>query len=214
MLQHGATLSLDQRYMDSETALHWYGIEVPAIAVSYESDNHFATLIGNAIYFDQHRLPGAYSNLAGIAAIDTGFAIATSSQLLLITDNAELIEVLASIHGVPPAIAAIGVDGTGQIYLRVAASIVTANLDTLDWSESDTPAVEIRWSETADLSGEISRSIEQNYAAALLSWERVILDIHSGRLLGRFGVVLVDIMAILFVFMAATGLWIWSRRQS
>jgi len=41
-----------------------------------------------------------------------------------------------------------------------------------------------------------------------------LLDIHSGRVLGSLGVVLVDLMALLFMLMAASGAWIWSRRRN
>ena len=49
---------------------------------------------------------------------------------------------------------------------------------------------------------------------SLISWERLLLDIHSGRVLGSLGVVLVDLMALLFMLMAASGVWIWSRRRN
>lgn len=42
--------------------------------------------------------------------------------------------------------------------------------------------------------------------------ERVILDLHSGRLLGNYGVYFSDIVALLMVFLAGSGLWLWSMR--
>jgi uncharacterized iron-regulated membrane protein len=39
-----------------------------------------------------------------------------------------------------------------------------------------------------------------------------LLDVHSGRILGAWGVYLVDAAAVLFLGLVLTGLWMWSRR--
>ena len=52
------------------------------------------------------------------------------------------------------------------------------------------------------------------YRGRGLSMEKLILDVHSGRILGRFGVILVDLAAVLFLLLSITGTWIWIRRKS
>ena len=48
-----------------------------------------------------------------------------------------------------------------------------------------------------------------------VNWERVLLDLHSGRLFGPWGVRLVDAMALLFAVLAVSGLIIsWRRRHT
>jgi hypothetical protein len=42
-----------------------------------------------------------------------------------------------------------------------------------------------------------------------LSWERLLLDIHSGRVLGRFGVLLVDSVGIVLGTLATSGTAMW-----
>jgi len=49
------------------------------------------------------------------------------------------------------------------------------------------------------------------YRGKGLPGERVILDIHSGRILGYVGVLLVDFMAILFLLLAMSGIWMWYK---
>ena len=47
-----------------------------------------------------------------------------------------------------------------------------------------------------------------NYRAQYLTLERIILDAHSGRLFGLFGVLFMDAVAIL---LSLIGIYIWIR---
>jgi uncharacterized iron-regulated membrane protein len=60
---------------------------------------------------------------------------------------------------------------------------------------------------------ELDTAIQENYAGSLLNTERLI-DIHSGRIFGSVGALVVGIMAILFMPMAMTGVWMWVKRRS
>ena len=46
-----------------------------------------------------------------------------------------------------------------------------------------------------------------------ITWERVLLDLHSGRWFGAWGVWLFDLAAILLLILALSGTWIWLDRQ-
>ena len=56
--------------------------------------------------------------------------------------------------------------------------------------------------------------LQAAYRGYGLTLERVLLDLHSGRVLGSAGVLLVDAAAILFLLLAISGLWLWSRRRT
>lgn len=214
VLHYSPSLRLDNRFLSSSVLLGWYGIEVPDITLGYSSADHRVSLIADALYFDGRRLPGDYFDLKGIVTANVGFAVATANQLILLTADGELVEVLGRVHGLPGGIEAIGNSQSGQIHLRHSAGILEADVDALDWTRSNIGDFEIEWSAISTEDPQTVEAIQADYASSLLSWERLILDIHSGRLLGRLGVVLVDIMAILFVLMAVTGVWIWTRRRS
>jgi hypothetical protein len=42
-----------------------------------------------------------------------------------------------------------------------------------------------------------------------ISWQRLLLDLHSGRWFGAYGVWLVDLAAVILLFLALSGCWIW-----
>jgi hypothetical protein len=48
-----------------------------------------------------------------------------------------------------------------------------------------------------------------------LSWERLLLDLHSGRLFGQAGVWIVDAVGVLLITLASSGtlMWWFHRRR-
>ena len=173
-LHHSLSLGLNARFTNSDLLLNWYDIEVPDITLSYTVDEHSISLIADALYFDDIRIPGMFSTLQGLVGTSFGYL--------------------------------------GTVYVSTREAALQVNLNTLQWVNAE---ASIRSFNTlAKLDGDKTAAIQKDYGDSLLSWERLILDIHSGRVLGGMGVFLVDLMAILFVLMAMTGVWIWSRRRS
>lgn len=50
-----------------------------------------------------------------------------------------------------------------------------------------------------------------NLAPDVLNWERVLLDVHAGRLFGIGGTVLNDLAALALVYLLISGLITWRR---
>ena len=216
LIQHSPALGLDSSRAGSGLLLWIYGIEVPEITASYSLAGTSASLIGDAVYLGETRIIGNYAGLTGIVDTEFGYAIATASQLVLVTAEGELVEVLGSAVGVPGSIDSLGKGDDGSLLLLRVDEILRFDLDALAAVAAGPESAlgQVRWSVPVDLPDASSERIRQDYAATLLSWERVILDLHSGRVFGSFGVLLMDLMALLFLFMAITGVWIWSRRRS
>jgi uncharacterized iron-regulated membrane protein len=51
------------------------------------------------------------------------------------------------------------------------------------------------------------------YRGRGLSLERVILDLHSGKILTRAGPVLMDAVGVILIALSVIGLLMWSRRN-
>lgn len=214
LLNHSSRFALDQQYIASPGMLEWYGIAVIEPASSFATGNQSVTHIADRIYFNTTALPGSFASVVGFIAVEFGFAIATADAIVLLTPDGELIEVLSDLHGLPQGISQIGISQDERIYLRAQEGIFRANIDEPFFLLQDLPPASIAWSEPVAPTADLLNRVRQDYAGSLLTWERLLLDIHSGRVLGSWGVVLVDIMALLFVFMAMTGVWIWFRRRS
>ena len=53
---------------------------------------------------------------------------------------------------------------------------------------------------------------KQRFRSQFLTLERIIVDGHSGRLFGLFGVLLMDLVAVLLILLSVSGVYIWLRK--
>ena len=67
------------------------------------------------------------------------------------------------------------------------------------------------WPEPAALGADRLRELGRDYRGRVLTLERLMVDLHSGRLFGLGGTWLMDIVAALMVVLAVSGLWLWTR---
>lgn len=214
ILHHSAALGIDGRFISSGFLQKLYGIEAPEPRVYFSIEGHGLTYIDDAIYFDQERLPGRFTEPRGGVAFDQGLAVATASTIILLTRQGVLIEVITAEFGVPSNIQKIGTGPDSSIYLQTGNGVLEANLDALRFSTAEFSSGDINWSAPVDIDKTQAAAIKQDYVRTLINWERLVLDIHSGRVLGTFGVIVVDLMALIFIVMAVSGVWIWRKRRA
>lgn len=210
VLHYSNSLGLDRSYIDSPALLGWYGIELPSPDVAYRANGSTVVQIEQSLYLDHIPLAGDYAPLTGMTATPFGYLVATVGELLLITPGGELIEELGAQHGVPLPVDAVATDAEG-VWLRSGAEVYSADLERLEFMRSERS--DLDWIRPVAVPVELAANLSQQYASSLLSWERLVLDLHSGQLFGAVGRVLMDIMALLFILMAVTGIWIWSKRR-
>lgn len=84
------------------------------------------------------------------------------------------------------------------------------DLTSLEWQDPTA----IPFTKTENLKSQFLL-LEKNHAEYSLSRHhsllksRVLLDLHSGRLFGYFGVLLVDFFAFCFILLALSGIYLW-----
>jgi len=82
----------------------------------------------------------------------------------------------------------------------------------LDWDVITNEG--IKWAEQHNLSDDEREQLLAAFRGNGLKLERVILDLHSGRIFGRYGVYLMDFAAIALLWLSLSGLWVWSSRRN
>jgi len=211
-LNHTESLQLDARHVQSDILLDWYGIHGPDTIISYRAGTHAISQLGSHIYQDLQLVPAAEGKLAG--AVDfAGLIVAGLEEgLLLLTAEGELIEQLGPAAGVPGGIQAVGTDASGKLVIKTAQGEYQTDENFLEWAIATESNV--TWSVATPPEQELARALRDNWRGTGLSLERVLLDVHSGRILGNAGVWLVDAAAVLFLLLAGSGLWLWSRRRA
>ena len=65
----------------------------------------------------------------------------------------------------------------------------------------------------AQLKSRLKKKASLAYRAQFLTFERIILDAHSGRLFGTFGVIFMDLVAVLLILLSISGVYMWVRHS-
>ena len=211
-LNHTEELGLDSNYVKSGTLLNWYGVQAPEKITSYQVDTHTISAVGEHIYWDTTRIPQIPSPLIGVVHYADLVVVGIEGRLLLFTPDGELVEQLGGAAGVPAGMQALGVTPDYRLAIHAAHGFYQTNEDFLEWKETD--HLEATWNRPTNPPEDLRLALQSAYRGSGLSLERIMLDLHSGRILGSWGIYLVDAAAILFLLLACSGVWLWSRRRA
>jgi hypothetical protein len=213
LLNHTEEFDLDSRHVQADWILDWYGIEAPAELLSFPVDGRHVTLMGEHLYLDRKEIDGVYRDLVGAVALQEIIVVAVSGSILLLTTRGELIERLQGKDGVPAGMKRIGLDGRGGVVVEGGHDLYRSEADFLRWEHARSDPADIRWASPGPLEPGLQNSLRQHFRSEVLPVERVLLDLHSGRFLGRYGPWVMDAAAVLITLLALTGTWIWLRRR-
>jgi uncharacterized iron-regulated membrane protein len=123
-----------------------------------------------------------------------------------------LIDELGGAEGLPAALRRIGMRTTKELVVEAAHGYYAADSNLLSWRR--TSAVDdVAWSLAGALPADLAARLSQHLRLHILPWERVLLDLHSGRILGRAGPYVMDLAALLMIFLGVSGFWLWLRQR-
>ena len=212
-LNHTEGLRLDQRYVTSAWLLDWYGIDLPDDGESFAVAAGRVSLLGDRLYFDDTPVDGLIDELVGAAQAGDMIVAVVDGDAILITPQGELVERLGAESGMPPGVTAVGTREDGRVVVRSGAGIYSADEQLLGWVLAEPADTPVRWSRPDPLPDGLRAALRQDYRGRILPLERILLDLHSGRLFGRWGIWLMDGAAVLLIALALTGGWLWFGRR-
>jgi hypothetical protein len=204
-LNHTDALKLDQRHIGAAWLTRWYGLRADVPTRGFKLAQQYLTwdaqkwvLQGRVIAADQPPPVGAAcaGSICYIAAPETLFLFTTEGKLIdKVTDEA--------LPALP--LATLGADGERVIV--GSAKGVFASTDGIDWQRHIAP---VAFSQAVALPSDVAAALRSVYAPTIDS-ERVLLDLHSGRILGRYGPLLIDAAALALLALAVSGIWMYVR---
>ncbi len=211
-LNHTEELALDSTHVKSATLLDWYGIRAPEQITSYLAGPTLISAVGERLYWNGELLPGLTPPLIGALEYAGLIVVGVADHLLLFTPDGTLIEELGSSAGVPAGLQALGRSADGMLAMQTAHGYYRTDASFLKWVES--AHLDASWVTGSSTPKPVRELLQAAYRGTGLSLERVLLDLHSGRILGSWGVYLIDAAAILFLFLALSGVWLWGKRRA
>jgi len=213
LLNHTNTFGFGKQHVQSDWILDWYGIKAPEQILSFPAGKHYITLMGEDLYLDQKEIRGNSRQLAGVIFANDMFVIAVSDSILLLTPDGEQIDYLSGKDGVPSGIQQVGLDATGSIVVRTDYERYQPDADFLHWKRRNNDSSVIRWTSPSPISPEFRATLQHHFRGEVLPVERVLLDMHSGHIFGRFGPWVFDAVAVLLILLALSGTSIWFKRK-
>lgn len=202
-LNHNDQLDLDHRNIPASWASGVYGVEVETPR-AWPVGVQWLFASDEFIYFQGDQTSLANQLVGAVAQNDLVIA-ASGSEVFLFTSEGELVERLNS--GFAQPISAIGTS-SNSVVLNTSAGPITGTDDFLSWVKLPHNA-NVNWAETAIAPSNQLASLPQSNG---ISWERFLLDIHAGRILGPARLIIADIAALGMILLALTGFYTWFTR--
>ena len=203
-LNHTSELGLARLLVQVPWISAWYGLRGAVPATGYTARGHWLIGDENGALLDGKKTAFELRNAIGMIAADDFIAIASATELVLVDNTGRLIDRIASTQLPVNRIEKIG-SSEQQIVLQGASTFASA--DGVNWQPFQGDAV---WSVSQALPSDQQLNAKQLVPS--LPFERIMQDLHSGRILGHYGPYLVDAVGLLFLLLAGSGLWMFVRR--
>jgi len=210
-LNHIDVLNWDKKPLKSAWLLSLYGVESASIT-SYQVDANWLSSLGDGrVYWNEQLLSECEGDFVGALNYQGRVLVACSELLILVTESGDVIERLGSVYQLPRPLEALGFCGE-TLCFQAMGVVHQVDIERLRWPKyllqaPFEPALSM------PLPTGRRKSLLADYYSGGITWERVLLDLHSGRLLGM-GPWLMDIVALLLILLALSGLLLWGQGRN
>jgi hypothetical protein len=203
-LNHGAALGLDSRYVHAEWIARWYGIHQEPPQQAYRTASHLLVAANGRWLLDGSPTGEKMPHPLGLVEIGDLLVVGGESSLHVYRADGALVDRLDgyALPGIP--LKAIGA-AEGELVVQTPAGPFSS-ADVLSW-RSGAPKV-VAWSMPTPLAASDREAYAQRLAPGI-SLQRILLDLHSGRFLGRLGPLFFDLVAIFLTILALSGAWMF-----
>ena len=218
LINHADDFRFD-RPVENSLVLAWYGVDLPDQVVGIETANGWFSQVGKGIYWRDVRVANcAEGTFVGALWLSGKFILGCRNELILLDKHGQTEETFSSLFGLPVPVTGLSITESDQVLVRIEHSnndslLYVFNLDAAQWNPHKSAQTHT-WSHLTPLPDDLKRNLLSDYSGSDISWERVLLDLHSGRLFGQIGRWVMDFVAIAMLVLAISGLWLWRVRAA
>jgi hypothetical protein len=210
-LNHTEALRLDQRTIENDVLLDWYGLNPRNQPRTFPAGGHRITQWDEQLFFDQTPLIISDQALKGAVEFNGMIVGALQRSILLLNQQGELIERITLMDNMVP-IHRIGTNPDRLVVLSENRTLFAADTQVIEWETVEFES--IRWSQAETTPTDLQDELKTVYRGEGLSLERVLLDLHSGRLFSaQWGVYIMDASALILLWLGLSGFWVWHSRK-
>ena len=209
VLNFNDRLQLDQTHLNNSWLLDHYNIgDFPVI--SFRIGSHIVSQASEYIYLDGKYKLHSLQTIVGAIELNKELLLATETSLLLINSDGEIIEEIGTYSGLPEKPLGISITAEGHPVVRGINTYWKGSKELTAWQPLNGPHP--KWSAPIIIPSNLNSMIQEHARGHEIHLERVFLDLHSGRLLGRWGQHIMSAAAVLMLVLAFTGTVMWWRK--
>lgn len=202
MLNHTSSLGLASTPLPSRLAGAVYPL-VQSPVYRVQTSVGLLTHRNQSLFKDTTLIAHCEGLLVGVIELENDIWLACPQQLLLLDKLGNLIEVMDQYFALPVPIERVG---TCAKTICLASGAVVYQFYQGHWQQTTVP---VAWNDSLEPTETVAQ-IEPE----IHHWERFILEAHSGRLFGRYGVLIVDLAALATILLALSGCYVyWSHNR-
>ncbi|MEX1669662.1 PepSY domain-containing protein [Zhongshania guokunii] len=209
-INHSADWGLDKKPLKQTWLLKHYGIPSPVLRSFPLNESlqsgAWVSQLGNGLYLSETQIGSCDSPLLGAVVLSETIATLCAGRLQLFTEAGEKLDDISESLGLPRGAEALALDGE-VVLLRTPSGVIAFDPRSFMFSAIDVEGAV--WVAPALAPPTVQRSLLDQYRGSGLSWERLLLDLHSGRLFGSIGVFIIDLAGIALLLIALSGVWVW-----
>jgi len=211
LLNHTEDFQLNEHYVGNPLILWLYQLPMPENIISFPLGEQQISQVGEQLYVGSQPLTQSAQPLVGAVQLPQFKVIALGQSLILLTPKGELMEQLDRSTGVPAPIKSVGLLDTQQLLVKTPEAIFQTDPNMLEWNIVSPESVD--WARPSPAPKLLQQHLLADARGRIITSERMILDLHTGRLFGPAGVLIVDLAAIILIALACTGFWIWIKQR-
>lgn len=187
---------------------HLYGVNPPKVQSGFKAGTKWIYQSGDQILVDQLPLTHCTKQLQSGGIYQEYITILCNNQIFLFDENGEIIEVIRDVPAKP-----------NRLSAAPGGLIVEANNEQYFWSEMEgtwakaTPEANPSWYSEQSIPSKTSAKLTNALPLPGISKERFVLDLHSGRLFGGIGTLVINLTGVITCVLAFSGFLSWMKRK-
>ncbi|MGL5391040.1 MAG: PepSY domain-containing protein [Shewanella sp.] len=215
-LNHSAQWQLGKSAVLQPWLLDYYGIAPPRHLAQFGEPNSPLLITDNRLWLGKAPILEAQHPLISAAYVADFVLAIDAAQLYLFDREGRVQDTQGASTGLPAGLVALGLEplskagegGSMRVWLKTAAGYLYSDEQLLEWTQAE-PLAAVAWvTPAATVDPQWLLFVRGSH----LSWERVLLDVHSGRLFGAYAMWLWDVVGFALALLALSGLWLWLKK--
>jgi len=208
-LNHTDDLGLDRHHVNYRPLLQWYGFKPPGRAARLYVGTGQLLQLDEGVYLNGQRVVDSLEPVIAACSWSELLFVLSATRITLLTPGGELVETVNLPANLLGQIDRAGCSNVGPV-IESAGQLLSTDEMASEWRRVPSQP-DLSWSIPELLLPQERSEAYRLYHQHSLTWERLLLDLHSGRLLGLPGVILVDAAALLLLLQLVSGVYLFLR---